>query len=242
LADCWIKPPEPEEILSNYIELCARTSAARARLQAAPIIGRALRGDVTHESYLAFLTEAYHHVRHTVPLLMAVGSRLPDRHLWLQKEIVHYVEEEQGHEQWILSDIAAAGGDAAAVRDGAPSIETDAMVAYAYDTVMRRNPVAFFGMVHVLEGTSVALALNAADGIQRTLALPNKAFTYLRSHGSLDQQHIGDLARIVDRFDADADLPAVVICARAMFQLYGDVFRSLDSAAKNEPVLLQGAA
>jgi pyrroloquinoline quinone (PQQ) biosynthesis protein C len=228
--------------LSNYPELVARTATARARLQTAPVIGRALRGEVTRELYLAFLAQAYYHVRHTVPLLMAVGSRLTARHSWLQKEIVHYVEEEQGHDEWILGDIAAAGGDADAIRHGEPSIETDAMVAYAYDTVMRRNPVAFFGMVFVLEGTSVALALNAADGIQRTLALPNKAFTYLRSHGSLDQQHIGDLARIVDRFDAGIDLPAVVTCARAMFQLYGDVFRSLDGAAQPSEFLLQGAA
>jgi len=213
--------------VSNFTELTARTASARAQLQAIPVIARALNGSVTRELYLDFLTQAYHHVRHTVPLLMAVGSRLPARQLWLQKELVHYVEEEQGHDEWILSDIAAAGGDAAAVRDGAPSIETDVMVAYAYDTVTRRNPVAFFGMVYVLEGTSVALALNAADAIQRTLKLPNKAFTYLRSHGSLDQQHIGHLASIVDRFDPTADLPAIVTCARAMFQLYGDVFRAL---------------
>src|SRR6188768_556429 len=115
------------------------------------------------------------------------------------------------------------------------------MVAYAYDTVMRRNPVAFFGMVYVLEGTSVALALNAADAIQHTLALPNKAFTYLRSHGALDQQHIGHLEAIVDLFDSAADLPAIVTCARAMFRLYGDVFRSLAVEHAGE-LLLQGAA
>jgi len=228
--------------LSNYSELAARTVAARARLLATPVIGRALRGEVTRELYLAFLAQAYHHVRHTVPLLMAAGSRLPARHSWLQKEIVHYVQEEQGHDEWILGDIAAAGGDAAAVRRGEPSIETDAMVAYAYDTVMRRNPVAFFGMVYVLEGTSVALAINAADGIQRALGLPGKAFTYLRSHGSLDQEHIGDLERIVDRFDFDLDLPGIVTCARTMFQLYGDVFRSLEPAGQASELLLQGAA
>jgi pyrroloquinoline quinone (PQQ) biosynthesis protein C len=231
-----------ENIVSNFVELTTRTAFAQAQLQSVPVIARALRGEVTRELYLEFLTQAYHHVRHTVPLLMAVGSRLPARHYWLQKELVHYVEEEQGHDEWILADIAAAGGNAAAVRNGPPSHETDAMVAYAYDTVMRRNPVAFFGMVYVLEGTSVALALNAADAIQRTLALPNKAFTYLRSHGSLDQQHIGDLAKIVDRFDADQDLPAIVTCANAMFRLYGDVFRALDSASHTDGLLLQGAA
>ena len=37
---------------------------------------RGTRGDVSLDTYVAFLTEAYHHVRHTVPLLMACGSRL----------------------------------------------------------------------------------------------------------------------------------------------------------------------
>ncbi len=229
--------------MSNFAELTTRTATARAQLQTMPVITRALRGEVTRELYLAFLAQAYHHVRHTVPLLMAVGSRLPARHHWLQKEIVHYVEEEVGHDEWILADIAAAGGDAAAVRNGAPAVETDAMVAYAWDTVTRRNPVGFFGMVYVLEGTSVALALNAADAIQRTLALSNKAFTYLRSHGSLDQEHIGDLEAIVNNLDPTIDLPAVVACARAMFHLYGGVFRSLESAeSAPHELLLQGAA
>ena len=228
--------------MTNFSELASRTATARAQLLTIPVIARALRGEVTRELYLAFLAQAYHHVRHTVPLLMAVGSRLQGRQLWLQKELVHYIEEEQGHDEWILSDIAAAGGNVAAIRDGAPAMETDVMIAYAYDTVTRRNPVAFFGMVYVLEGTSVALALNAADAIQRTLALPDKAFTYLRSHGTLDQQHIGDLASIVDRLETTIDLPATVTCARAMFRLYGDVFRSLDSRELDGGLRLQGAA
>jgi pyrroloquinoline quinone (PQQ) biosynthesis protein C len=227
--------------VSNYSLLNARTASCRTQLQANPVITRALRGEVTRELYLAFLEQAYHHVRHTMPLLMAVGSRLATRQLWLQKDLVHYLVEEHGHDEWILADIAAAGGNAAAVRDGAPCIETDVMVAYAYDTVMRRNPVAFFGMVYVLEGTSVALALHAADAIQRTLGLPNKAFTYLRSHGTLDQQHIGDLEAIVERVDTATDLPAIVTCAQAMFQLYGNVFHSL-AADHAGGLLLQGAA
>jgi pyrroloquinoline quinone (PQQ) biosynthesis protein C len=232
----------PEKPVSNFQILTTRTEHARTQLQAVPVIARALRGEVTRELYLAFLAQAYHHVRHTLPLLMAVGARLPARHLWLQKELVHYLEEEQGHDEWILDDIAAAGGNAEAVREGAPAIETDAMVAYAYDTVMRRNPVGFFGMVYVLEGTSAALALTAADAIQRRLGLPSKAFTYLRSHGSLDQQHIGHLESIVDRCDATADLPAIITCARAMFRLYGDVFRSLEPAALTDEPLLRGVA
>jgi len=214
----------------NFHEQLAReTSADRAFLLTAPIIQQCLSGGVTRELYVAFLTQAYHHVRHTVPLLMAVGSRLPDHHAWLRDSVLHYLEEETGHEQWILNDIAAAGGDREAAAASTPNVATEAMVAYAYDTAMRRNPVGFFGMVHVLEGTSVSLALQAADGIKSTLALPASAFTYLRSHGELDKEHIDDLAAILERLTDPADRAAVVRCAKGIYWLYGNVFRSLDA-------------
>ena len=214
-----------------YSRLADSTQQARNYLLSAPVIQRALAGDVTRALYVAFLTQAYHHVKHTVPLLMAVGSRLDDSKDWLRSELVHYVEEEHGHEQWILNDIATAGGDAKLVRRSKPNVETDAMVAYAYDVAMRRNPVGFFGMVFVLEGTSVALALDAASRIQSALELPDRAFSYLRSHGKLDQEHTEHLAGIVNRLDTSTDHAAIVDCANVMFWLYGNVFRSLERAA-----------
>jgi len=111
------------------------------------------------------------------------------------------------------------------------------MVAYAYDTVMRRNPLGFFGMVHVLEGTSVALALNAAGRIQQTLDLPPNAFTYLRSHGELDKEHIDDLAAILERFTGEEDRQAVIRCARGIYWLYGQMFRGLETAV---PLMADG--
>jgi pyrroloquinoline quinone (PQQ) biosynthesis protein C len=212
-------------------QLRVGTAADREYLLQAPVIGEALAGRISRERYVAFLTQAWHHVRHTVPLLMAVGARLPDRHAKLQKSLIHYLEEEVGHDDWILNDIAAAGGDRHAAAASVPNVETDAMVAYAWDTVQRRNPIGFFGMVYVLEGTSVSLAVRAADEIERSLGLPKKAFTYLRSHGTLDLEHIEDLGGILDGLTDPADQAAVVRCARAMFWLYGNVFRGLDRPA-----------
>ena len=216
-------------------QLAAQTAADRQSLVSAAIIGRALGGRISVDEYIAFLTQAFHHVRHTVPLMMAAGARLPEHLGWLRKEVVHYAEEEEGHEQWILNDIVASGGDANVAERSIPSPATDAMVAYAYDTVMRRNPVGFFGMVFVLEGTSVALALNAAERIQQSLRLPARAMSYLRSHGQLDQEHIHHLAGILNRLDREEDRAAVSQCARVMFKLYGDVFRDLDQAQVVEP-------
>jgi pyrroloquinoline quinone (PQQ) biosynthesis protein C len=214
-----------------YEQLKRDTLPDREYLLAAPTIQRALAGDISRELYVEFLTQAYHHVRHTVPLLMAVGARLPERHEWLREAVLHYLDEEKGHEQWILNDIEHAGGDRHAAAAAQPSIATECMVAYAYDTIERRNPLGFFGMVFVLEGTSVALALNAADRIQTTLQLPANAFSYLRSHGQLDQEHVGDLEGILGRFTAQEDRDAVIRCAKGVFWLYGNMFRGLEAGA-----------
>ncbi len=213
--------------MSFHAQLLDQTAVARAGLLGTPIIQGCLRGEVSLPSYLAFLTEAYHHVRHTVPLLRACKAALPAHQAWLREPLDEYIEEEQGHDAWILDDIQACGADANAVRHGAPGHATEVMVAYAYDTIARRNPLGFFGMVHVLEGTSVSLALMAAEQIQKPLQLPDAAFSYLRSHGTLDREHVAHFELLMDRIEDPADQAYIVHAARAFFRLYGDVFRGL---------------
>lgn len=212
------------------VELRAATESDRQRLLAAPIITDCLAGRVSRDSYRAFLTEAYHHVKHTVPLLMTCGARLPERLEWLRQGVAAYIEEEYGHEQWILDDLDEAGFDSAAARGGDPSPETELMVSYAYDTVQRRNAVGLFGMILVLEGTSAAIATRAAEIIAARLELPRRALTYLTSHGALDLQHVGHFDALVDRLTNTADHSAVLHGARMFYRLYGDVFRALPRA------------
>ncbi len=210
-----------------YHTLQSATETERQLLVNVPIIQQCLAGKVSRASYIAFLTEAYHHVKHTVPLLMACGSRLPDHYEWLREAVAEYIEEETGHQEWILNDITASGGDAEKVRHGRPTLATELMVAYAYDTIQRHNPVGFFGMVHVLEGTSIALATRAAETLQKTLSLPPQAFSYLLSHGSLDIQHVKFFESLMERIDAPSEQTAIVHTAKVIYRLYADIFRSI---------------
>jgi len=210
-----------------YDELIESTERERNNLLSIPFIQQGAAGNLSLESYKAFLEQAYHHVKHTVPLLMAAGARLPERLEWLREAIGEYIEEEMGHQEWILNDIAACGGDKEAVRHAMPHPETELMVAYAYDTIYRCNPTGFFGMVLVLEGTSVALATQAAERIKAALGLPGQAFSYLTSHGSLDVSHVDFYEKLMNRLDDMDDRTAVIHCAQMFYKLYGDIFRSL---------------
>lgn len=211
-----------------FEELKRETATERDALLAIPLLREAPRGNVDRESYVAFLGQAYHHVKHTVPLLMLCGARLPERLEWLRVATAHYISEEVGHQEWILDDLRACGADAEAVRRGRPAPPTELMVSYAYDVVQRGNPVAFFGMVHVLEGTSTELASAAAEGIRHALGLPRQAFSYLTSHGALDVSHVDFFHSLMDRLEDAGDREAVVHSARMFYRLYGDIFRYLE--------------
>ncbi|MGQ0443411.1 MAG: TenA family transcriptional regulator [Methylophilaceae bacterium] len=210
-----------------YNILLSATEQERKLLFSLPIIQAGAKGEISLDAYIAFLTEAYHHVKHTVPLLMLCGARLPERYEWLREAVAEYIKEELGHQEWILNDIAVCTADAEAVRHGQPRQATELMVAYAYDMINRVNPIGFFGMVLVLEGASVALATQAGGAIQKTLGLSHKAFSYLNSHGALDAGHTDFYADIVSKIESEADRMQLISAAKHFYKLYGDIFRDL---------------
>jgi len=213
--------------MSFFDDLVAETAAERADFAAIPQIRDGLRGRITRETYVAYLAQAYHHVRHTVPLMRLTQARLECGHGRYRTALDDYIAEETGHEQWILNDIRAAGGDPDQTVSNGPNAATEIMVAYAYDFIGRVAPMGFFGMVFVLESVSIQLASLGADAVRGSLGLPLGAFTYLVSHGALDQDHIAFLKSLLDAIEADADRAAITHMARRMFGLFGDVFRSI---------------
>lgn len=215
-----------------YDDLLKATETERNTLMSLPLITQGGNGKISLETYIAFLTQAYHHVKHTTPLLMACGGRLSGQYEWLRVAIGEYIEEEMGHQEWVLNDIAACGADKEAVRDStsqesAASHETEMMVAYAYDMINRVNPLGFFGMVLVLEGTSTAVATQAGETLMKSLNLPKKAFSYLLSHGSLDLEHVDFYEGLMNQVTNQDDQKIIIHAAKQFYKLYGDIFEQI---------------
>ncbi len=218
----------PMSVTPFFQRLQAETRAARDDFLSVPVIAAALRGEIDRGTYLRYLGEAYHHVRHTCPLLGAALARCGDRDERYREALLDYLDEERGHERWILEDIEALGGDADAVRAHGGGDAVRVMVAYVYDAVTRGSPYAMLGMVHVLEGMSVLLARPAADAIQRALGGgAGRGFSYLRSHGTLDREHVAFFERLVNDIEDPAAQQAIVDTARIVYRLFAEVFREV---------------
>jgi len=220
--------------MNFYQKLLQATEKERGELMNTALINEGAKGNISIDVYRAFLTQAYHHVKHTTPLLMSCGGRLPGHYEWLRTAIGEYIEEEMGHQEWVLNDIAECGGDKEAVRasktpENSASTATEVMVAYAYDMISRVNPVGFFGMVLVLEGTSTAVATEAGETLMKSLNLPKKAFSYLLSHGSLDISHVSFYESLVNQITDENDQACLIHSAKIFYKLYGDIFRTIEA-------------
>lgn len=221
IADAYLDGDAP-----FFDRLVARTAAGQYALAATPQLRAGLAGAISRQAYIDYLTQAYHHVSHTVPLMCAARERLLHKPA-LIAALDAYIAEETGHEAWILADIDAAGGNSRAAAASQPHPATAAMVAHAYDSIRNGNPASFFGMVYVLEGTSIALAANGAAAVQSALGLPPEAFTYLTSHGALDLDHMKFFEALMNRTEDPADQEAIVAMADDMFRLFAGVFASI---------------
>lgn len=213
--------------MTFYQRLVTETVDGQMALASVPQIQDGLMGRISRETYIAYLTEAYHHVKHTVPLMQTARARMDEAHQRFVAALDEYIAEETGHEHWILSDIKNCGGDAEAVRDGEPRPATVAMTDYAYDYIRNVNPMGFFGMVFVLEGTSVRLATQGAEAVARNLGLGPECFSYLTSHGALDMEHLSFFEKLMNEVDDPADQAAIIEVAKAIFQRFADVFRAI---------------
>ncbi|WP_233206754.1 TenA family transcriptional regulator [Caulobacter sp. FWC2] len=213
--------------MTFYQRLVTETVDGQMGLASVPQIQDGLTGRISRETYIAYLTEAYHHVKHTVPLMQAARARMDHDHQRFVEALDEYITEETGHEHWILSDIKNCGGDPVAVRDGEPRPATLAMTDYAYDYIRQANPMGFFGMVFVLEGTSVRLATQGAEAVARNLGLGPECFSYLSSHGALDMEHLTFFEKLMNQVDDPADQAAIIEVAKAIFERFANVFRAI---------------
>lgn len=212
--------------MSFYESLLAQTQAERDYLLGAPIIQQAMTGQVALHSYIAFLTEAYHHVKHTVPLLMACGapagaSGVAARgHRRVHRGGVRPpgVGTQRHRRLWRRSGSGAQ-------RHPAPAHRTDGGLCLRPHRPTQ--PGEFLRHGQRPRRHQHRPGHPGGRHHQDKLQLPNKAFSYLNSHGSLDLEHIEFFKKLMNRLDNDDDKAAVVHTAKVVYRLYGDMFRSL---------------
>jgi pyrroloquinoline quinone (PQQ) biosynthesis protein C len=212
--------------MSFFITLVELTDASRRELETIPKVHTMVHHGLTLPEYKAFLHDLYHVVWHFCPIMAAAVARCSDRFRGVRYELYERIEEEKGHESWVLEDIEAVGGDVPSAVANPPSAPVQAMIAFNYFAAERVHPCSVLGMLYMLEVVSSVYGGRVSDSIARKLGRDVDAggFKFLSSHATMDLDHMAKLNRLVKTID-DADAQSSIVnSTRVNFYQFGRMF------------------
>jgi len=212
--------------MSFFITLVEMTDANRRELETVPKVNSMIHHGLSLAEYQAFLHDLYHIVWHFCPVMAAAAARCSDRFREVRYDLYDRIEEEKGHETWVLEDIEAIGGDVAGARAHPPSAPVQAMIAFNYFGAERVHPCSVLGMLYMLEVVSSVYGGRVSDSIARTLGRNVDAggFRFLTSHATMDLDHMAKLNKLVKKIDDPDAQESIVNSTRVNFYQFGRMF------------------
>ncbi|KIG18379.1 long-chain acyl-CoA synthetase [Enhygromyxa salina] len=175
----------PGRRLLAKLQLAAPSfGAAAERLWSSPRI---------REIYPAYLGAMHMIVRSAVPLMDAARDRALalGKHDPLGVQLAAYLgrhrDEEAGHDQWLLEDLAATGADPDEPLTGIPSPTIATLVGAQYYWLHHHHPVALLGHIAAIE--SYPPPPGFAERLQGLTGYPKSAFRAIARHAVLDLRH-----------------------------------------------------
>jgi pyrroloquinoline quinone (PQQ) biosynthesis protein C len=212
--------------MSFFITLVEMTDANRRELETVPKVNAMIHHGLSLAEYQAFLHDLYHIVWHFCPVMAAAAARCSDRFREVRYDLYDRIEEEKGHETWVLEDIEAIGGDVASARAHPPSAPVQAMIAFNYFGAERVHPCSVLGMLYMLEVVSSVYGGRVSDSIARTLGRNVDAggFRFLTSHATMDLDHMAKLNKLMKKIDDPDAQESIVNSTRVNFYQFGRMF------------------
>lgn len=154
------------------------------------------------EGYPEFLITLHGVIRGSVPLMQsalhraqAIAPHDPVAHR-LSDYLERHIEEERGHDEWVLEDLEVLGIDRDQVLSRVPTSAVACLVGSQYFWALHFHPVAVLGYLAVTEGYP-----NAPRSIEQLITstgLPPPAFRTLLDHAELDPTHGDELDELID--------------------------------------------
>jgi hypothetical protein len=140
--------------------------------------------------------------RSTVPLLRAAAERLQALQdgdpvaAGLLPYVVQLMEEERGHDDWLLKALEAMAVSRQKAWSRQPPATTSALVGSQYYWILHHHPVALLGFIKAVEREPPTREEIAH--LRRKTGLPKAAFAYQLGHVALEAEHNAALDRVLD--------------------------------------------
>jgi hypothetical protein len=152
--------------------------------------------------YPEYLRTMHSIVRSAVPLMESALERASelastdDVAAGLVRYLAHHVDEERGHDQWLLEDLEATGADPREPLRRIPSPLVAALVGAQYYWLRHYHPISLIGHIAAIEGYPPPVGFAAR--LHDLTGYPKEAFRAIAIHERLDIRHRQELWDAID--------------------------------------------
>ena len=144
-----------------------------------------------------------------------------------------HLQEELGHDLWLLDDIRTLGFEDQQVLKAQPCAASVTLIGSQYFWMMHVHPVAIMGYLILMEGYAPVAA--QLEEIRARSGAPETAFRCLMRHAEDDPAHIADLNRVLDGMSLSQEqIQAVGMCAFAAIDGVVAMFEELMESHLNK--------
>ncbi|MFZ2652650.1 MAG: iron-containing redox enzyme family protein [Burkholderiaceae bacterium] len=214
--------------LPFFVDLVARTDEARRAFETNSRVLDIVANGLSVERYRKLLLELYHVVWHFNPVCAAAACRITDAHKAVRYYLYEHMNEEKGHEEWVMNDLAVVGVDAQHTLAYEPSEFILAFVGYNYWAADRRHPLSALGMVYTLEVIASVYGGPMTAAIKESLLLEgDRGISFISSHAELDALHMAELRVVLNGVNDDDAKNAIVESACVNFSQFGRVLEAI---------------
>jgi hypothetical protein len=211
-----------------FSDLVIRTDEARRAFETHPVVLDAVANGMPIERYRRFLLELYHLVWHFNPVTAAAASRVPDSNRQVRYYMYEHMQEESGHEEWVMNDLDALGVTPQDTRAYPPGPFTLALCGYNYWGADRGNPCSVLGMIYALEVIASVYGGPFASAVKESLLLEGeRGISFIGSHATLDVEHMATLRKVLNTLQDEASRNAVVESTLVNFHHFTRIFESI---------------
>lgn len=185
-----------------------RSSIALLENELSWVGGRIWRHPDLRNIYPEYLIALHMMIRTSVPLMEAAHREclpLAERGDEVARHLARYldrhIDEERGHDDWLLEDLELIGVPRATVLARVPRYDIACLTGAQYYYVFHHHPIALLGYIATIEGYPPLeeLAHVAADAT----GYPLTAFRTIRKHANLDVFHRRELDEMIDELPLD---------------------------------------
>ncbi|MGC8550797.1 MAG: iron-containing redox enzyme family protein [Acidobacteriaceae bacterium] len=116
-------------------------------------------------------------------------------HKWLDEYYIEHAEEEDGHADWLLEDLASLGIPRERVLNRLPYASVAALVGSQYYWMHHVHPIAYLGYIAVIETPA---QIDFLQEVSQRTGIPLSSMSCHYRHAELDPGHVAEFDAALD--------------------------------------------